>query len=145
MDVGQRPSRQRRHLPTHGTALTQQQQQKQQQSSMHDSNNSNDEATDATSSVYQSLSKGRGRERKQQAKKRMKTSFEHLMVSKRKSTTLGSMEGGGIQWRLWFWRACVLWLGFLCVRIMLSVWRGDITSLGWNQYLTQHPYRWWWQ
>ncbi|KAI8341168.1 hypothetical protein BC941DRAFT_510382 [Chlamydoabsidia padenii] len=130
MDIGQRPSRQRRHLPTHGSPLHSQKQQC--------VDDSDDNTQDPTEDHYQP---SRNRGRKQQAKKRMKTSFEHLVMSRKKATNSTAWYNN-IPWRLWFWRVCLLWISFLCIRVMTSVWQGDVTRLGWNQYISQ---RWWWK
>ncbi|ORZ24385.1 hypothetical protein BCR42DRAFT_402826 [Absidia repens] len=144
MDVGQRPSRQRRHLPNNVTALqyhessttaaSTKQQDDAANSDDHDYNNDND-------NEYYSRQRGRGR--KLLAKKRMQQSFGNLVTSSKKGAMTDESVWLSIQWRVWFWRLCVLWLAFLTLRVLTSIWQGDTTRLGLTQYLSHLPSTWW--
>ncbi|CAO3642562.1 unnamed protein product [Cunninghamella echinulata] len=119
MDIGQRPSRQRRHLPLHGKI-------KNTSSSSFTTINNNEKTNEIN--VRNNNSKRKKKER--------------VLPKLNKATTATAIgKESIINWRQWFWRCCILWIGFLCLRVMISLSHGDLSEMSLTHYISKYAYK----
>ncbi|KAI9299388.1 hypothetical protein BJ944DRAFT_274270 [Cunninghamella echinulata] len=117
MDIGQRPSRQRRHLPLHGKIK-----------------NAPSSTTTATLEKTDEINV-----RNHHGKRKKK---ERILPKLNKTAATAITETESIiNWRQWFWRCCILWIGFLCLRIMISLSHGDLSEMSLTHYILKYAYK----
>ncbi|KAI8084929.1 uncharacterized protein BX664DRAFT_338128 [Halteromyces radiatus] len=132
MDIGQRPSRQRRHLPIHGTFSTSQSFSGSVNQGCNDSEtDDNDDQQDVNTENHTTSLMNPNRRRRigHGSRTRMKPSITGI-------STRNNNINSGI-WRVWFWRMCIVWIAFLCLRVATSVFQGDTAFLSVTQYVSQ--------